>query len=511
LPDTTRIKPIKSNKPLGQPPKPKKKSTSKTASKSSAKPAQKKSGGAVYPTFSSRSKGKRPASKKSAPKRDESVLFYKSSPSRGTQTKKSSSYQPSSKKKSSRRTGALSSVAALMVMVGGLLIYVCFGPNSQYAASYISDVHASFVQMEEQLQVQQNTDTTQEVPSLLDRAEENAQTLVEDGTIDSYEVGEDCVYMETPDGMGMVYLPDVENVPPNDEEPATAPTPTPTPEHTPTPTPTPGATPQASPAATPSAAPTQSLAPTQSITPAPTAAPAAAKRVISLQPCYDMFLSSFSQAELENIDETAARFGSLEGYLYDPYLDDYDNAACTVELLKSLGEYDVIIWEGHGGYSAATNSFLLTGQEYTAAFHRQNEADFLDGSLISTTDGRVAVTPKFFDKYLPDGSLDGAIVFLAACSTSTDDVLVSTLLDKGARCVYANSGVIYTVYNYAMLDKITTLLCGQLGTFHSAGDALTSAQLVYGYYDNYRLSTQAGIPTNYTVVQVFGDTQMRLG
>ncbi len=487
MPDTTRMKPIKSNKPLGQPPKPKKKS----ASKSSSRPAPKKSGGAVYPTFSSGGKKPSSSSKKSAPKRDESVLFYKSTPPRGTQQKKSGSYAASSKKKSSRRTGALSSVAALMVMVGALLLYVCFGPNNQYAARYISDVHASFTQMEEQLQVEQNTDTQQEVPSLLDRAEENAQTLVEDGTIDSYEVGEDCVYMETPDGMGMVYLPGVEETIPEDEQPVAAPTPTPTPAVTPSPT------------------PSASIAPSQSA--AATPIPAASRRVISLQPCYDMFLSSFTTAELENIDETAARFGTLEGYLYDPNLDDYDNAACTVELLKSLGEYDVIIWEGHGGYSSTTGSFLLTGQEYTAAFHRQNEADFQDGSLISTTDGRVAVTAKFFDKYLTEGSLDGALVYLAACSTSTDDTLVSTLISKGAQCVYANSGVIYTVYNYAVLDKVTSLLCGQGGSFQTTGQALTNAQLLYGYYDNYRLSTQAGIPTNYSVVQVFGDTQMRFG
>ncbi|MBP3371748.1 MAG: hypothetical protein J6L88_04410 [Clostridia bacterium] len=495
------MKPIKSNKPLGQPPKPKKKTGAKS---SSARPAQKKSGGAVYPTFSSGEKKPSSSSKKSAPKRDESVLFYKSTPPKKSvpakkqtvqkktihlgNAKRTRSYTPHNTPKR-RRTGALFSVAALMMMVGALLIFVCFGPGSQYAASYISDVHASFTQMEEQLQVEQNTDTQQEVPSLLDRAEENAQTLVEDGTIDSYEVGEDCVYMETPDGLGMVYLPGVEETIPEDEQPVAAPTPTPTPVATPSPT------------------PSASIAPSQSA--AATPIPVASRRVISLQPCYDMFLSSFTTAELENIDETAARFGTLEGYLYDPNLDDYDNAACTVELLKSLGEYDVIIWEGHGGYSSTTGSFLLTGQEYTAAFHRQNEADFQDGSLISTTDGRVAVTAKFFDKYLEDGALDGALIYLAACSTSTDDVLVSTLLSKGAKCVFANSGVVYTVYNYAMLDKITSLLCGQQGTFQSPSEALTNAQLLYGYYDNYRLSTQAGIPSNYSVVQVFGDAQMR--
>lgn len=478
--DTTRIKPIKSNQPLAQPRKPAKKKTSASAQKSAPKKV-----GAQYPTFSDQRK--KPQAKKPAQKRDESVLFYKSTPPKGSSSAKNRAYYKQPKKKS-RRTGAMTSVAALMVMVGALLIFVCFGPNNQYAAQYITDIGDSFLAMEEQYQVEEQTDTTQEVPSLLDRAEQNAQELVDNGTIESFEVGEDCVYMETTDGMGMVYLPDVNQTVPEDEQAAAAPTPTPTPEATATPAPTPSAT----------AAPSQSAAP---------ALPA--RRVVSLQPCYDMFLSSFTAAELENIDESAARFGTLEGFEYDPIIDDYDNAAVTVELLKSLGEYDVIIWEGHGGYSSATGSFLLTGQEYTAAFHRQNEADFADGSLISTTDGRVAVTAKFFEKHLAEGSLDGALVYLAACSTSTDNTLVNTLIAKGARTVFANSGVVYTVYNYAVLDRVTNAMTGQLGSFSTASQALTDAQLLYGYYDNYRLTTQAGVPTNYSVVQVFGDTQLR--
>ena len=106
-----------------------------------------------------------------------------------------------------------------MIMVGCVLLFVCLGPNRQNAADYITGVHASFMEMEQQYQIDQDTETTQEVPSLLERAEENAQVLVDNGTIDSFEVSDNCVYMETTDGVGMVYLPGVEETIPEDELP----------------------------------------------------------------------------------------------------------------------------------------------------------------------------------------------------------------------------------------------------------------------------------------------------
>ena len=158
--DTTRIKPIKSNQPLAQPKKPAKKKTSTSQAKSAPK-----KGGAQYPTFSDQRK--KPQAKKPAQKRDESVLFYKSTPPKGSSSAKNRAYYKQPKKKS-RRTGAMTSVAALMVMVGALLIFVCFGPNNQYAAQYITDIGDSFLAMEEQYQVEEQTDTTQEVPTSKD-------------------------------------------------------------------------------------------------------------------------------------------------------------------------------------------------------------------------------------------------------------------------------------------------------------------------------------------------------
>ena len=426
--------------------------------------------------------------------------------------------------------GALSALAVTALVLFGVIYAM---RSSDSAAQYLADVHATFLDMENDFGLDGKPVAQQDVGGLIDRAAQNAQQLADDGTIDSYEVGENCVYMQTPDGTGMVYVPQVEDPAPQEAaaEPTQTPTPTPSPEAEPTPaqeaettstpmqaptqtpaaTPAPTAAPQetAAPTPTPAPTPTQTPTPTPTATPVSTPAPAAQKRVLSLQPCYDLFAASFTTAELEAIDDAARGFTAV-GYSFDT-ADDLDNAAVTPEILKKLGDYDVIVFEGHGGYSSATHAFLITGQAYTDDYYNANLADFQNGNLIATTDGRVAVTAGFFDKYLPAGSLDGALVYLATCNSCRDRVLVDAFLNKGAQAVYANDGTIYTVYNYAMLERILGQLCGKNGTFYTTGGALDDAQAAYGYLDNIALTPDPGDATNSAVVCLFGDRNMRFG
>ena len=472
---------------------------------------------------------------------------------RGTAARKTANRSSSSRNSRSggrRRTrivvkksaaGALSALAVTALVLFGVIYAM---RSSDSAAQYLADVYATFLDMENDFGLDGKPVAQQDVGGLIDRAAQNAQQLADDGTIDSYEVGENCVYMQTPDGTGMVYVPQVEDPAPEEAveptpepTPSPEPTPEPAPEATPsqeaettsTPEPTPTQTPAATPAPTAApqetAAPTPTPAPTATPTPTPTStptatpapsptqtqtpAPAAQKRVLSLQPCYDLFAASFTTAELEAIDDAARGFTAV-GYSFDA-ADDLDNAAVTPEILKNIGDYDVIVFEGHGGYSSATHAFLITGQAYTDDYYSANLADFQNGNLIATTDGRVAVTAGFFEKYLPADSLDGALVYLATCNSCRDRVLVDAFLNKGAQAVYANDGTIYTVYNYAMLERILGQLCGKNGTFYTTGGALDDAQAAYGYLDNIALTPDPGDATNSAVVCLFGDRSMRFG
>lgn len=402
-------------------------------------------------------------------------------------------------------------VALLMAAVCGGVLFFSIGGGRDETVRYLEDIQTSFLQIEADFSTDQTGITTQDVPLLMDRAEQNAQQLAQDGTITDYEIGENCVYMQTPDGGGVVYAPTVAD----EDVPAPSPDAHPIQSTLPSPIQTPAQSllPDHTPSPAQSVLPTQATTPVQSLIPSQTASamqtflPAQA-RVLCLQPSYDMFLWAFTTQQLEQIDTAAATFGSLPGYRFDASQDDLDNAAVDLAAAKAIAGCGIVIWEGHGGYTDTTHSFLFTGQKYTDDFYQKNRDDFQNGNLIATTDGYVAVTAGFFETYLPQDSLDGALIYLATCSSCRDDTLVRTLLNKGARAVYANDGVIYTIYNYAMLTRISALLCGALGEPLSTGEALRAAQAEYGYIDNCLLTPNPGAQTNSTTVRLFGDSNM---
>ena len=96
--------------------------------------------------------------------------------------------------------GALSALAVTALVLFGV---ICAMRSSDSAAQYLADVHATFLDMENDFGLDGKPVAQQDVGGLIDRAAQNAQQLADDGTIDSYEVGENCVYMQTPDGTGM--------------------------------------------------------------------------------------------------------------------------------------------------------------------------------------------------------------------------------------------------------------------------------------------------------------------
>ena len=417
----------------------------------------------------------------------------KKSPSKRT----SSGKRPSGRTSSRRRTvirisqkGLWRATLVIALVCAGILA-VTLSSFRDKASAYLKNVHANFEKTEADLGLE-NGITHQDVPVLMDNAATTAEQLAQNGTITDYEVGDNCVYMETTDGVGMVYAPIVADTT-EPAEPAETAAPE-TPEQTPADTETPA-----------------SETPAGTETPLPTSPPDVSPNILCLQPCYDLFLSSFSRDELESVDQAASRFAeAYDSFTFDPAVSDLDNQQVTPETILTFPDYDIIIWEGHGSYTDTTHSFLFTGQPYNDSYYAQHESDFKNGYLLATTNGYVAVTAGYFDAYLAPGSLDGAIIYLAACSSCRDDTLVRTLLSKGARAVYGADGIIYTSYNYAVLDWISIDLCGYNGKAMSTGEALEDAQATYGYLDNYLLTPEPDADTNGTVIKLFGDPSYRL-
>ncbi|MCH5353415.1 MAG: zinc-ribbon domain-containing protein, partial [Acutalibacter sp.] len=182
--------------------------------------------------------------------------------------------------------------------------------------------------------------------------------------------------------------------------------------------------------------------------------------VSTYQPCLAMYHSELQKLGVDCVDGAA---NCVENVLNEyRFKHNYDNDAISLDVLKNMGENEIVIWHGHGGYNRKTHSVLQTGLKLDEArflldpvYYIQNMGytdDYLTGRILCTSSGYACVTYKFFDKYLPNMNSD--IVYLGACSSGKDDVLANTFINKGAKTVIANTEIIPTVYNLNMISAV---------------------------------------------------------
>ena len=209
--------------------------------------------------------------------------------------------------------------------------------------------------------------------------------------------------------------------------------------------------------------------------------------VLTLQPCLNTYSSDINEY-LSLPDLSAEKIsGNLPLYTFRAE-NNYDNQEVTLNLIKALSENQVIIWHGHGGYSNSLHSYLLTGEEFDWDAWWQNPIyclDSLQNRIIECSNGNVAFTSKYVDKYC--NNLNGTFLYLAACQSGKDNVLVDSFLGKGAEAVVANSETIYTVYNLqiqsATLNNMTQYN-EKTGNLYTLEEALAMAKKEFGENDS---------------------------
>lgn len=182
--------------------------------------------------------------------------------------------------------------------------------------------------------------------------------------------------------------------------------------------------------------------------------------ISSYQPCLFTYSTDTQEKSKNATDGSAEEIQRrIEDY---KFVNNYDNTDVTLDRLKNIGENQVIIWHGHGGYDNTHHSSLMTNIQldevrflldpiYYIAKIGYTE-DYLKGRIICSTDGYVCVTYKFFEHYLK--SLNNTFIYLGACSSGKDNVLANTFISKGASAVVVNTDVIHTDYNLDMLESI---------------------------------------------------------
>lgn len=182
--------------------------------------------------------------------------------------------------------------------------------------------------------------------------------------------------------------------------------------------------------------------------------------ISTYQPCLAMYSAELQELGSKCVDGAASKIETvLNEYSFK---NNYDNETISLDLLKNIGSNEIVIWHGHGGYNTKTHSVLLTGLKLDEEkllldpiYYIQNLGytnDYLTGRILCSDSGYVMVSYKFFEKYLED--LDSSIIYLGACDSGKDDVLVNTFVNKGAKSVIGNTEGIPTEYNLKMISSV---------------------------------------------------------
>ena len=116
----------------------------------------------------------------------------------------------------------------------------------------------------------------------------------------------------------------------------------------------------------------------------------------------------------------------------DGYTVTYEaNQNVTISSFTNFGQYDAIALYGHGGLlpGGQGGEVFYTSQQPTLLSEVENGWDLLTHRLIELN-GYYAVTPSFIDAYA--GSMNGTIVFAAACNSAFDSQMANAFIGNGA-------------------------------------------------------------------------------
>jgi len=251
--------------------------------------------------------------------------------------------------------------------------------------------------------------------------------------------------------------------------------------------------------------------------------------------------AAFDEKDVCVINTTVSQFGFVDsttvGLLVANELggdlDVYEDEEVTVDLMKNLDGYGMVIIQAHGTSANFTNAawtiwsntpYIVTGDTMTA-FDAEFSADWWSERIIVCNDymggfiggGTVAVGGGFFNHYYDNNELDGTAIFMSCCGGLATDALANSWLSKGAEVVYGFNDTCYTEYYVDTLYEV--VLNNLLLDSSTAMEAYNAAVGVCGASDpnnannhlnirgdgNYRLVGETGFIAG--VVQDFNKVQ----
>lgn len=161
-----------------------------------------------------------------------------------------------------------------------------------------------------------------------------------------------------------------------------------------------------------------------------------------------------------------------------------DNGDVSVELMKNLDQYNLIILDGHGGYSPTLHSFFGIGTPVTDYNDRDYWADLYYNRLVRLSGGQYGVTAAFFERYYDSDDFGDSLVYLGCCHGADDSVLADTLISKGVDAVFAYRNSVTVSYDSKMVRTIFEEMAREGDTPVTVADALQIAKNQHGEVDN---------------------------
>ena len=208
---------------------------------------------------------------------------------------------------------------------------------------------------------------------------------------------------------------------------------------------------------------------------------------------YSSSISSFKTY----VDDGASLISSkFDAYTFgDGY--NFDDAEVDFSQSSRFGNFNVVLWDGHGCCDSHYGPLMLTGIKRSIENDAMYHSLLKNGIMLYGSESYF-IGANFVENYIEDGSLDNTVLYFGTCSSGYTSKLADAFLTKGAEAVYVTSNTIKTSYNAQMTYSICEALSTQKsdGSYYNVEEALEYAKKKNGSNDGGKKNAEVLLYSN---------------
>ena len=200
--------------------------------------------------------------------------------------------------------------------------------------------------------------------------------------------------------------------------------------------------------------------------------------------------SAFPDSCTPYLDMTDDAVAMVAGLSDEWHWSGYDQQEVTLDLLDDVfGRDGIYFWMGHGGFAARVGSCLCTS-ELADTSRMQYDEDYYEmftSNELVICGGeaqRIGICAGYVRNHLD--SLDGSIIFLEACHSAEDDRLADAFFDRGAIAVLGFDDTVSVYYASRFMHGVLERFCtadDTTGEYPMLSDAVEGARDEFGDVD----------------------------